>query len=355
MPRRGYFCRMESNQKKLTPISQLGEFGLIKRIAADFRHRQPSTLLGIGDDAAIIATGQGSKLWSMDLLVENIHFDLVYTPLRHLGYKSVIVNLSDICAMNGHPQQIMMGLALSSRFTVEAIDEFYAGVEQACRHYEVDLVGGDTTSSQRGMFISVSVLGEVAKGGAVRRSGARVGDLICTTGDLGGAYMGLQILEREKSVYADVPDLKPDLEQYAHILARLLKPEARQDIITLFESMEAVPTAMMDISDGLSSELFHICEASGCGAIIYEDQLPLHGETRSTAAEFAIAPSICALNGGEDYELLFTISEKEYEKIDGLKDITIIGEITAAASGIKIETDSGQQFDLKAQGWNALQ
>ena len=346
---------MEKSDKKLTPISSIGEFGLIKRIAKPFdRYRQPSTLKGIGDDAAIILGSDGEWLWSTDILVEQIHFDLVYTPLKHLGYKSVIVNLSDIYAMNGQPRHITMSIALSSRFTVEAIEEFYAGVEEACRIYEVDLVGGDTTSSNKGFFISVGVLGIAQAGKSVRRNGAKPGDLICATGDLGAAYLGLQILEREKSVYADVPDLKPDLDQYTHLLGRLLKPEARRDIIQLFETFNVIPSAMMDISDGLSSELFHICEASECGAIIYEDQIPIHETTKATAAEFAISPTICALNGGEDYELLFTISEKEYAKIENLKDIAIIGEILSKENGIKIETDSGNQYELQAQGWNPL-
>ena len=337
-----------------TEISTLGEFGLIQRINKNTTTVLKDTITGIGDDAAVIDLGDEFGLLTTDMLLEGVHFDLSFFPLKHLGYKSIAVNVSDIAAMNGKPHQATISIALSNRFSVEAVDEFYEGVKAACKDFNLDLVGGDTTSSNKGFFISVGVLGITQAGKSVRRNGAKPGDLICATGDLGAAYLGLQILEREKSVYADVPDLKPDLDQYTHLLGRLLKPEARRDIIQLFETFNVIPSAMMDISDGLSSELFHICEASGCGAIIYEDQIPIHETTKATAAEFAISPTICALNGGEDYELLFTISEKEYAKIENLKDIAIIGEILSKENGIKIETDSGNQYELQAQGWNPL-
>jgi thiamine-monophosphate kinase len=283
--------------------------------------------------------------------VEGIHFDLMYFPLKHLGYKSVVANLSDICAMNAVPKQITMSIAISNRFSVEALEEFYEGVRMACEFYEVDLVGGDTTSSNKGLIISVTAIGQGEKDKLTYRSGAKAGDLLCITGDLGGAYLGLQILEREKQVYLSTPGIQPDLEGQAYLVGRILKPEARKDMVELFAKNRLVPTAMIDVSDGISSDLMHICKQSGVGAIIEEAGVPIHNDAKTMAMKFQLDPLTCALNGGEDYELLFTIDPKDTEKIRLLPDIYIMGEITEASEGVKLHSTGGKIHDLQAQGW----
>jgi thiamine-monophosphate kinase len=335
-----------------TEINTLGEFGLIDHLTAGKATlAQPSSVLGIGDDAALIDNGGLLTVVSTDMLVEGIHFDLMYTPLKHLGYKSVVVNLSDIYAMNAHPRQITLSLALSNRFSVEALEEFYEGVYLACRQYGVDLVGGDTTSSNRGFIISVTAIGQVAPEKAVRRSGARKGDLLCISGDVGAAYLGLQILEREKQLFLSDPTIRPDLEEQTYLVGRQLKPEARRDIIEAFAKNQLVPTAMIDVSDGVASEVFHLCKASGLGAFIEESGVPIHPEAQLMALKFQLDPITCALSGGEDYELIFTIDPRDVDKIKYLPDIYIMGEMTDPADGVKLHTKGGNIHDLKAQGW----
>ncbi len=339
-------------QPSRTEINTLGEFGLIDRLTAGKATLvQPSSVLGIGDDAALIDNGGLLTVVSTDMLVEGIHFDLMYTPLKHLGYKSVVVNLSDIYAMNAHPRQITLSLALSNRFSVEALEEFYEGVYLACRQYGVDLVGGDTTSSNRGFIISVTAIGQVAPDKATRRSGARKGDLLCITGDVGAAYLGLQILEREKQLFLSDPGIQPDLEEQSYLVGRQLKPEARRDIIEAFAKNQLVPTAMIDVSDGVASEVFHLCKASGLGAFIEESGVPIHPEAQLMALKFQLDPITCALSGGEDYELIFTIDPSDVDKIKYLPDIYIMGEMTDPADGVKLHTKGGNIHDLKAQGW----
>ncbi|MTB51681.1 thiamine-phosphate kinase [Lewinella sp. W8] len=339
---------------KRTDVNQLGEFGLIDHLTKDFGHRQLTTLLGVGDDAAIIDTGGPEQLVvSTDMLVEGIHFDFAYTPLKHLGYKAVAVNVSDICAMNARPQQITVSIALSNRFSVEALEELYAGVRLACEFYGVDLVGGDTTSSTRGLIISVTAIGRAPAGRITRRSGAKPGDLVCITGHLGGAYLGLQLLEREKQVFLSNPEMQPKLDgETAPLLERILKPEARTDMIDLFAKNDIVPTAMIDISDGLASEILHICKASGVGAIIEEGNVPIAQEAQLQALEFNLDPITVALSGGEDYELLFTIDPGEVEKVRFLPDLFIAGEITEASEGVQLHTTGGNIHPITAQGWN---
>lgn len=337
---------------KLTDVNTLGEFGLIDHLTKDFLPTQPSTLLGIGDDAAIIKMGNKNMLISTDLLVEGIHFDPAYTPMKHLGYKAIIVNLSDICAMNGRPTQVTVSIALSSKYTVEALEELYEGIALACKLYHVDLVGGDTTSSTKGLVISVTAIGTADSDKIVKRSTAKPGDIICVSGDLGAAYLGLQIMEREKQLYLDNPNTKPDLENQEYLIKRQLKPEARQDMIDYFENAKLIPTSMIDISDGLASELFHICTQSSVGAFIEEAKIPLHPDTEAGALNFNMDPITCALNGGEDYELLFTVDPSDLEKIRFLPDIFIIGEIVSKEDGITIHTSGGNIHPLKAQGWN---
>ena len=334
-----------------TDVNEYGEFGLIEHLTRDFPLRQPSSLRGVGDDAAVIMNGPLATVVSTDMLVEGIHFDLAYTPLKHLGYKSVVVNLSDICAMNAIPRQIVVSIALSNRFSVEALDELYDGIRTACERYGVDLVGGDTTSSPRGLIISVTAIGAVEPERLVYRSGAKVGDLICVTGDLGAAYLGLQILEREKQIWQEHPDLQPDLEGQQYIVGRQLKPEARTDMIEAFRKAQLIPTAMIDISDGLASEIFHICKQSKVGALIEESGVPIHPETQLQAITFKLDPITCALSGGEDYELLFTIDPKDVDKVKYLPDIYIAGEILAAEDGVKLNSKGGKLHELKAQGW----
>ena len=306
---------------------------------------------GVGDDAAVIDNGDLQTVVSTDMLVEGIHFDLAYTPLKHLGYKAVVVNLSDIYAMNAQPKQVTVSIAISNRFSVEALDELYAGIELACEKYKVDLIGGDTTSSPKGLYISVTAIGQEKKEKIVYRNTAKVGDLVCVSGNLGAAYLGLQILEREKQIFLSSPDVKPDLENQDYLIGRQLKPEARFDMIEFFDKNDLVPTAMIDISDGLASEIFHICKQSRVGAIIEESGVPLHPDTEMMALQFKLDPITCALSGGEDYELLFTIDQKDLEKVKYLPDIYIAGEITDNSEGIKLHTKGGNIHPLKAQGW----
>ncbi|MCC7245432.1 MAG: thiamine-phosphate kinase [Saprospiraceae bacterium] len=334
-----------------TDVNTLGEFGLIEHLTREFPLRQPSTIKGIGDDAAVIENGDLCTVVSTDMLVEGIHFDLAYTPLKHLGYKSVVVNLSDIYAMNAFPKQITVSIAISNRYSVEALDELYAGIRAACDAYNVDLVGGDTTSSPRGMTICITAIGQCEKDLIVYRNGAKKGDLICVTGDLGAAYLGLQMLEREQRIWQDNPDLQPDLEGQKYAIGRQLKPEARRDLVEVFRKNGLKPTSMIDISDGMASEIFHICKQSGVGALIEEEGVPINQEAQLLALKFKLDPITCALNGGEDYELLFTIDPKDTDKVRFLPDIYIAGEILDAADGIKLNTKGGKLHDLKAQGW----
>lgn len=339
--------------EKHTTLDKIGEFGLIDRITKPFSRHNATTIKGVGDDAAVIRINdEEHMLVSTDMLVEGIHFNLMYAPLKHLGYKSVAVNLSDIYAMNGKPEQITVSLAISSRFTVEAIEELYEGVRAACNVYGVDLVGGDTTSSLAGLMISVTAIGRVQQAGVVYRSGAKEGDLLVVSGDLGGAFVGLQVLEREKEVYRSNPDTQPDLEGHDYILERQLKPEARKDVINFLDELGVKPTSMIDISDGLASEVLHLCRASEVGCHVYDEKLPIDPVTYSTARDFNLDPSTCALNGGEDYELLFTIKQSDYEKIKGSPHMTVIGHIVEENAGIYLVDKAGSLIPIQAQGWN---
>ena len=337
-----------------TEISDLGEFGLIDHLTKNFEIRNASTIVGIGDDAAVIDHFGKQTVVSTDMLVEGVHFDLMYTPLRHLGYKSVIVNLSDIYAMNATPTHITMNIAFSNRFSVEALDEFYEGVFAACEKYNVDLIGGDTSTSTKGFIISVTAIGEITPGKAVKRSGAQKGDLLCVSGFLGGAFLGLTILEREKKIYLESPGIQPDLEEQQYIVGRLLKPEARKDIIEFFEQQNIVPTSMMDVSDGLSSETLHICKQSMVGCKIYEDKIPIHDDAKQFAYKLELDPTACALSGGEDYELIFTIPQSDHDKIVLNEEISVIGYLTDVEEGVHIITKGGSTHKLTAQGWNAF-
>jgi thiamine-monophosphate kinase len=337
-----------------TEISSLGEFGLIDHLTRNIEIKNASSIVGVGDDAAVIDHFGKQTVITTDLLIEGVHFDLAYTPLKHLGYKSVVVNLSDLYAMNATPTQITLSIGISNRFSLEALDEFYEGVYAACEKYEVDLVGGDTSSSQKGFLISVTAIGEVAPDKFVKRSTASKGDLICCSGDLGAAYLGLIFLEREKKIFLENPGVKPDLEGEKYVIGRLLKPEARKDIIDFFGDAEISPTAMMDISDGLSSEMLHICKQSELGCLIYEEKLPIAEETKKAAFKFELDPTACALSGGEDYELIFTVSPADYEKLVLNEQISVIGYMTEAEKGKKIITRGGNTFDITAQGWNAF-
>jgi len=342
-----------SNER--TEISSLGEFGLIDHLTRNFEIQNASTIVSVGDDAAIIDHFGKQTVITTDLLIEGIHFDLMYTPLKHLGYKSVIVNLSDIYAMNALPAQITMSIGISNRFSVEALDEFYEGVYAACEKYNVDLIGGDTSASQKGFIISVTAIGEVAPDKFVKRSTAAKGDLICVSGDLGGAFLGLTLLEREKKIYLENPKIQPDLESEDYIVGRLLKPEARKDIIEFFEKNNIIPTAMMDVSDGISSEILHICKQSNLGCRLYEEKLPIAEATKQAAFKFGLDPTVCALNGGEDYELIFTLSQDDYDKITLNEEISVIGYMAAQEEGSKFITKGGNTFDITAQGWNAFE
>jgi len=342
------------SETQRTEISSLGEFGLIDHLTKNIEIQQASTLVGVGDDAAVIDHFGKQTVITTDMLVEGIHFDLMYTPLKHLGYKSVIVNLSDVYAMNATPTHITLSLAFSNRFSVEALEEFYEGVYAACERYGVDLIGGDTTSSQKGFIISVTAIGEVAPGQAVQRSTARKGDLLCVTGFLGGAFLGLTLLEREKKIFLENPQIQPDLENQDYIVGRLLKPEARKDIIEFFAENDIKPTAMMDVSDGLSSETLHICRQSQLGAVIYEDKIPVHESARQFAYKLELDPTACALSGGEDYELLFTLAQEDYDKIVLNEQVSVVGYMTEPEKGATIITRGGNQHKLTAQGWNAF-
>ena len=334
-----------------TEIASLGEFGLIDHLTKNNETRNASTIVSIGDDGAVIDNFGKQTVITTDMLVEGIHFDLMYTPLKHLGYKSVIANLSDIYAMNATPTHITLSIAFSSRFSVEALDEFYEGVYAACEKYGVDLIGGDTTSSQKGFIISITAIGEVTPDKYVKRSTAQKGDLLCVSGFLGGAFLGLTILEREKKVYAET-GVQPDLENQTYIVGRLLKPEARKDIVEFLSDMEITPTAMIDVSDGLSSEILHICKQSNVGCVLYEEKIPIHEDARQYAYKLELDPTVCALSGGEDYELLFTMPQTDYEKLLLNEQISVIGYMTDAEEGANIITRGGNKHIIEAQGWN---
>jgi len=337
-----------------TEISSLGEFGLIDHLTKNNEIKNASTILSVGDDAGVIDHFGKQTVVSTDMLVEGIHFDLMYTPLKHLGYKSVVVNLSDVYAMNATPTQITISIAFSNRFSIEALDEFYEGVYAACDKYMVDLIGGDTTSSQKGFIICVTAIGEVAPDKFVKRGGAKKGDLICVSGDLGAAFLGLTLLEREKKVFLETKGVQPDLENQDYIIGRILKPEARKDIIEFLAANEIMPTSMIDVSDGLSSELLHICKQSNVGCVLYEEKIPVNNLARQFAYKLEVDPTACALSGGEDYELVFTLSQNDYDKITLNEQISVVGYITDAGEGSIILTKGGNKHKLTAQGWNAF-
>ena len=341
-------------EKNRTEISTIGEFGLIKRLTESIQIQNPETQYGVGDDAAVLEFGNKQTLVTTDLLMEGVHFDLVYTPMKHLGYKSAIVNFSDIYAMNGTPKQITVSLAVSKRFCIEDLEQFYEGLQLACQVHGVDIVGGDTTSSVTGLAISITCIGVADKDQIVYRNGAKETDLICVSGDLGAAYMGLQLLEREKAVFEGQEEANPDFAGKEYLLERQLKPEARKDIIEALAKENIRPTAMMDISDGLSSELIHICTQSHTGCRIYEERIPIDYQTAVMAEELNMNVTTCALNGGEDYELLFTVSLTEHDKVASMKGVKVIGHITKSELGCGLITRDGQEFELKAQGWNPL-
>lgn len=345
---------IEDKNPQRTPLSELGEFRLIEHLTQNFKINHKSTILGIGDDAAILDSEKKQIVVSTDLLVEGIHFDLSYVPLKHLGYKAVMVNLSDVCAMNALPTQITVSIAVSNRFPLEALEELYAGIETASRMYNVDVIGGDTTSSTSGLIISITAIGKVEAENVVKRSGAKPNDLLVVTGDLGGAYMGLQVLEREKEVFKVNPQSQPDLSMYTYIVERQLKPEARKDIIDLLKELEVKPTSMIDISDGLSSEVMHLCKQSNVGVDVYENKIPLDPQVISTCEEFNIDSTTIALNGGEDYELLMTISQEDFSKIKGNPNLTVIGYITEADRGMHLVTRGDTKVPIIAKGWKSF-
>jgi thiamine-monophosphate kinase len=341
-------------ERKRTEIATLGEFGLIKHLTEDIEIKNESTVYGVGDDAAVLTYPDKQVLVTTDLLMEGVHFDLTYVPLKHLGYKAAIVNISDIYAMNGSPKQMIISVALSKRFSIEDMEDFYAGLRIACEEHNVDIVGGDTSSSLTGLAISITCIGEADKEKVVYRHGAKDTDIICVSGDLGAAYMGLQLLEREKSVLKGDKEMQPDFAGKEYLLERQLKPEARKDVIAKLAELNILPTSMMDISDGLSSELMHICTQSNVGCRVYEEHIPIDYQTAVMAEEFNMNLTTCALNGGEDYELLFTVPISEHEKISEIKGIKMIGHITKKDLGCALITRDGQEFELKAQGWNSL-
>ncbi len=344
------------SENKKTSLENIGEFGLIERITAKATTNRSSTIYGVGDDAAVLRKNDKEvTLISTDMLVEGVHFNLMYTPLKHLGYKSVVVNLSDICAMNGVPEQVTVSIAVSSRFPKEAIEELYEGVHKACDIYNVDLVGGDTTSSLSGLTISVTAVGSALKDNVTYRNNGSENELLVVTGDLGAAYMGLQVLEREKSVYKANPKIQPDLDGYDYLLERQLKPEARKDVVEFLKDLKIVPTTMIDISDGLASELFHLCTQSGVGAQVYDEKFPIDPKVSTTALDFNVDPATCVLNGGEDYELLFSIKQEDFDKMKGNPHMTVIGHFTSKDSGIYMIDKQGAAIQLKAQGWNHFQ
>lgn len=341
------------SEDRRTELSEMGEFGLIEHLTKGFKLNQPTSIYGVGDDAAVIDLNEKEfGLLSTDMLVEGIHFNLMYTPLKHLGYKAVVVNVSDICAMNGRAEQITVSIAVSNRFPKEALEELYEGIQKACTFYNVDLVGGDTTSSLSGLMISVTAFGRVDKDRVVYRSGAKEHDLLVVSGDLGAAYMGLQVLEREKEVYTTNPDIQPDLDGFDYLLERQLKPEARVDVIGFLKELDVKPTSMIDISDGLASEIFHLCKGSNVGCNIYDEKLPIDSKVAITAIDFNIDPVTCVLNGGEDYELLFTVDQGDFDKIKGNPHMTVIGYMTDASAGKYFIDKQGSAIALKAQGWN---
>lgn len=338
--------------EKRTELADLGEFGLIDHLTKDIQIVHPETLRGIGDDAAVIDLGnEACQVVSTDLLIEGVHFDLTYMPLKHLGYKSVAINVSDVCAMNAIPKQITVSIAVSNRFSLEALEELYAGIKAACADYKVDIIGGDTTSSQSGLMISITILGAATKEKVCYRSGAKEYDLLVVSGDLGGAYMGLQVLEREKEVFKANPNIQPDLDGHDYILQRQLKPNARLDVVSILKELGVQPTSMIDISDGLASEILHLCKASNVGCHLYDEKLPIDAKTSMVAIDFNLDPSMCALNGGEDYELLFTIDQKDVDLIASNPNFTIIGHMTNAADGIYFIDKTGSAHTLRAQGF----
>ena len=345
---------LEAKDPEKTSLENLGEFGLIDHLTRSFSPKQASTLCGIGDDAAVLKFGDQNILVSTDQLIEGIHFDLSYMPLKHLGYKSVVVNLSDIYAMNGMATQVTVSIAVSNRFPLEALEELYAGIHLACELYEVDLVGGDTTSSDRGLYLSVTAIGNAPEEQVAYRNGARPNDLLVVSGDLGGAYMGLKVLQREKEVYKVNPNNQPDLEPYTYIVERQLKPEARKDIVSLLKELGVKPTSMIDISDGLSSEILHLCSKSKVGCMLYEDKIPLDPTVISACEEFSIDSTMVALSGGEDYELLFTIDQNDYPKIKGNPNLTVVGHMTEADRGAHLISRNEESIPIKARGWNSF-
>jgi len=337
-----------------TEVSSLGEFGLIDHLTKNIEIHNASSILGVGDDAAVIDHFGKQTVVTNDLLIEGVHFDLMYTPLKHLGYKTVAVNVSDICAMNATPTQIILGIGFSNRFSVEALDEFYEGVYAACDTYKIDLIGGDTSSSQKGFIISCTAIGEVAPDKFVTRKGAQKSELLCVTGDLGAAYLGLLLLEREKKIYLENPQIQPDLENEKYTIGRILKPEAKVDVVDFFAQNNVTPTSMIDVSDGLSSEILHLCKQSNVGCVLYEEKIPIGEETRAAAFKFNLDPTACALSGGEDYELLFTLKQDDYDKIKDNTDISVIGYLTDEEAGANIITKGGNKYSITAQGWNAF-
>lgn len=358
-----YLCHSKINDNQImiedknpqkTSISQLGEFALVDHLTKNFTINHESTIKGIGDDAAVLDFKDKKAVVSTDLLIEGVHFDLAYMPLKHLGYKAVVVNLSDICAMNAKPTQITVSVAVSNRFPLEALDELFMGINHAAKEYNVDVIGGDTTSSQKGLIISITAIGEVDLDEVVYRDGAQDTDLLVVTGDIGAAYMGLQVLEREKQVFLVNPNSQPDLDTYSYLVERQLKPEARKDVRLLLHALEVKPTSMIDISDGLSSEIMHICKQSKVGCNLYEDKLPLDPQFMNVCEEFGLDSTTVAINGGEDYELLFTISINDFEKIKGNPNFTIIGHMTQESEGIHLVTRANTKIQLKSRGWDSI-
>lgn len=345
---------IENNDKSSTPLDKIGEFGLIKQLTENFKIYHKSTIKGVGDDAAVLDLSQNNTVITTDLLVEGIHFDLAYMPLKHLGYKSVIVNLSDVYAMNADAKQITVSIAVSNRFPLEAIEELYNGIKLACDTYEVDLIGGDTTSSTKGLLISITAIGEAKKNNIVYRSGAKANDLLVVTGDLAAAYLGLQVLEREKQVFQVNPNSQPDLSKYSYLIERQLKPEARKDMLRLLKDLKVKPTAMIDISDGLSSEILHLCEQSKVGCNLFEEKIPLDPQVIATCEEFNLDSTTIALSSGEDYELLFTISQKDFDKIKGNPNFTVIGHMTDKKDGAHLITRANEKVAIIAQGWRSF-
>ncbi len=345
---------LENKNESRTSLSEFGEFKLIDHLTRDIVFHYEQTIKGVGDDCAVLDASDLLTVVTTDLLIEGIHFDLAYTPLKHLGYKAVMVNLSDVYAMNADARQITVSIAVSNRFTVEALEELYAGIRLACSTYKVDLVGGDTTSSNKGLLISITAIGEVQKEKCVYRSGARPNDLLVVTGDLGAAYLGLQVLERERQVFQVNPNATHELDDYTYLIERQLKPEARKDIVRLFADLDLLPTSMIDVSDGLSSEVLHLCKESGTGCNVFEDKIPLDQQVISTCEEFNLDSTTIALSGGEDYELLFTVAQEDYEKVKGNPNFTVIGHMTDKEEGVHLITRAGEKIEMIAQGWNAL-